>query len=335
MNQEEYIKKFLKEFTKNMKEESSKEEQSSSAQYNYMNVELEEVMNNPDEYIIKECQPACYALWDKNIETYMVSNYDDENLYVLMCNLSKENIAIMDELSQKDPRFFYDKYRGTYGIRAKGMTAMSSEKLKMLTDVFVIQDTLRYDTAEEFLEEYKRTDGEIIVKEGKTIIIQNPDFANVTLQEALEKSGKTHLYEPSEGRVYESEIYLKWHKKYEDAKEQELKENLSALTTSRHNIDGDLANLRDTFLHAERAYVFELLKDDKIQELIYTINSYNTSEIAKEAQKLIDKVENGEISEEQMEIVEKQIIVLLAAIQDKILIKELVLTMNQTGRTRH
>ena len=83
------------------------------AQYQYEYVELEEVIANPEEFIIPQCIPACKSVWEKNIETYMVSNneHGTENLYVLFKNLSDENIAIIKELSEKDPRFFYYEYR--------------------------------------------------------------------------------------------------------------------------------------------------------------------------------------------------------------------------------
>lgn len=43
--------------------------------YNYPYVELEEVIFNPEEYI-------CKVLWEKNIETFVVSNNEDKHLYV-------------------------------------------------------------------------------------------------------------------------------------------------------------------------------------------------------------------------------------------------------------
>lgn len=57
--------------------------------YNYSYVELEEVISNPEEYIIPQCLPTCKALWEKNIETFMVSNNDDKYLYVLLTNISE------------------------------------------------------------------------------------------------------------------------------------------------------------------------------------------------------------------------------------------------------
>lgn len=103
--------------------------------YQHPYVELEQVMANPDEYIIPACQPACRALWDKNIETFMVSNNDDKDLYVLLANVSRENIAILNELAQHDPRYYFDGYRNTFGIAVKGMTEDSMRELVALTEV--------------------------------------------------------------------------------------------------------------------------------------------------------------------------------------------------------
>ena len=92
-----------------------------------------------------------------------------------------------------------------------------------------------------------------------------------------------------------------------------------------NNMSAEASYLRDTFLTAEREYVLFLLKDKKIRNLIEELNMYDGKELFKVAQKLVDDVEMGIIPEEQMEIIEKQLIVLLAAIRDLTLRKKLVL----------
>ena len=71
------------------------------SKYNYTYVPLEYVIKEPYEYIIPECIDACKAFWDKNIETFMVSNYDDNYLYVLIMNISKENEEIIKKLMER------------------------------------------------------------------------------------------------------------------------------------------------------------------------------------------------------------------------------------------
>lgn len=194
--------------------------------YQYPYVELEQVMENPDEYIIPACLPACRALWEKNIETFMVSNNDDKDLYVLLVNVSPENTAILKQLSQSDPRYYFDAYRNTFGIAVKGMTEDSMRELVALTEVFDVQDTVRYQSVEDFLESYKMTDGELKIGEDGTIYRSlNPALANATIQEALEKTGKEHLYVAEEGRIYESSIYLKWHRRYQQSLQDAMMKN--------------------------------------------------------------------------------------------------------------
>lgn len=303
--------------------------------YQYPYVELEQVMANPDEYIIPACQPACRALWNKNIETFMVSNNDDKDLYVLLANVSPENMTILKELAQHDPRYYFDGYRNTFGIAVKGMTEDSMRELAALTEVFRVQDTVRYQSVEDFLESYKMTDGELKISEDGTIHRSpNPALANATIQEALEKTGKGHLYVAEEGRIYESPMYLRWHQRYQQSLQDSMMADISDITPYKGNVSGDIAHLRDTFLTAEREYVTELLKSEDMRDLITEINQNSPEVLFDMAQSIVDKVEMGQIPEEEMKRAEQQLTVLLAAIQDKVLIKDLVLTRSSGGRTR-
>ena len=321
---EDLIKNFMSKVSETPKKDG---------RYQYPYVELEDVMANPEEYIIPQCLPACRALWDKNIETFMVSNNDDEDLYVLLTNVSDENMAIFNQMKQQDPRFVFDGYRNTIGIAVKGNNDSSMHELQGLTEVFRIQDTLRFQTAEDFLESYKHTGGEMTIADDGTIHRNiNPALANITLQEALEKSGKSGLYIAEEGRVYESIMYLNWHKKYEQSLNDSMKETISDITPYKGNVDGNIAHLRDTYLSAERDYVSELLKSEGMRDLISEINAETPDRLFAMAQSIVDKVEMGLISDEQMEKTEQQLTVLLAAIQDKVLLKDLVLVPSQGGR---
>lgn len=301
--------------------------------YQYPYVELEDVMANPEEYIIPQCLPACRSLWDKNIETFMVSNDDDEDLYVLLTHVSNENMAIFNQMKQQDPRFIFDGYRNTIGIAVKGNNERSMHELQGLTEVFKVQDTLRFQTAEDFLESYKHTDGEMTIADDGTIHRNiNPALANITLQESLEKSGKSGLYVAEEGRVYESPMYLNWHRRYEQSLNDSMKETISDITQYKDNVDGNIAHLRDTYLTAEREYISELLKSEGMRDLISEINAETPDKLFAMAQSIVDKVEMGLIPDEQMERTEQQLTVLLAAIQDKVLLKDLVLVPSQGGR---
>ncbi len=93
----------------------------------------------------------------------------------------------------------------------------------------------------------------------------------------------------------------------------------------KDNVDGNASNLRDTFLLAERDYVRELLKNDGIRRLIHECRQQPSELLFKTAQSIVDSVEAGQVPDELMERVEQQLIVLFAAIQDKVLEKNLVL----------
>lgn len=190
---------------------SNKENQ----RYQHSYVFLEYVIENPQEYIIPECMPACNHLWEKNMETFMVSNYDNDYLYVILDNLSDENIAIIEDLSKVDTRYFWDEFRHYWGIRVNGVSKESSEELAKLTNVFVLQDTKRYQTAEDFLDSYKRTNGKTYIDEyGHIVHDYNPELVNATLEEALKNRNCEDLYVPEEGRIYDNQIYLEWHNRY-------------------------------------------------------------------------------------------------------------------------
>ena len=175
------------------------------SKYNYTYVPLEYVIKEPDEYIIPECIEVCKAFWDKNIETFMVSNYDDNTLYVLIMNISKENEDIVKKLMKEDPRYFYDAYRETYGIRVNGMSKGDSFELLTLVDVFKMQDTTRYQNEEEFLNEYKKTGGEMYIDDdGRILTKENPLLKDATITDALSDTNCRNLYIQEEIRIYEN-----------------------------------------------------------------------------------------------------------------------------------
>ena len=73
----------------------------------------------------------------------------------------------------------------------------------------------------------------------------------------------------------------------------------------------------------------ELLKDEEIRNLIYKVNIdfENPEELFSVAQDLVYKVEMGLVPDDEMETTEQIITVLLAAIQDKVIIKKLVMIL--------
>lgn len=309
--------------------------------YNYGYVELEEVMENPREFIIPECLPACRACWNKNIETFMVSNYEDDHLYVLFNKLSEENESIIRNLMETDSRYFYDEFRKTYGIKVNGRTQADIIELMDLTGALAVQDTTRYRKAEDFLDEIKRKGGEMVVQPDGTIVTElNPKLANLTLEQALKITGKSSLYIKEEGLIYDNPIFLLWHQKYlknvvlkkqaklvkeheDQEKDEYIKEELDYIASNKENIDAEIAYFRDTFLQAERDYVGALLQQDAYRDWIQKYNEMPVDLLFKAAQQIVADVENGLVSDDMMDEAEIRLFVILSSIRDKSLIKEL------------
>ena len=169
-------------------------------------------------------------------------------------------------------------------------------ELVALTDVFRIQDTLGYQSVEDFLASYKMTDGELKIGEDGTIHRNpNPALANATIKEALKKTGKGHLYVAEEGRIYESPMYLRWHQRYQHSLQDAMMADISDITPYKGNVSGEIAHLRDTYLTAEREYVSELLKNEGMRELIAEINQNPPEMLFAMAQSLVEKVEMRQI----------------------------------------
>ena len=146
----------------------------------------------------------------------MVSNYDDDDFYVLIDGLSEENTKTMEVLMQSNEHYLYDAFRKTYGIFTKEKNN-PSEELKTLTEIFTIQDTKRFMSSEEFLEAYKSEGGHYkVIEDGNIVQEKNSEKENATLEEALIQKNALEIYIPEEDRVYSSELYLNWHRRYLD-----------------------------------------------------------------------------------------------------------------------
>lgn len=114
------------------------------------------------------------------------------------------------------------------------------------------------------------------------------------------------------------------------------------MSSQGNNLSGDAAYLRDTFFgvnnfdienidkeqgNGEVDYLRKLLsKSDIARKLFKKFRSMPASYLYSKASKLIDSIENGEVKEEDLEYVEAQIALLLGAIEDLQMVKELELT---------
>jgi hypothetical protein len=102
-----------------------------------------------------------------------------------------------------------------------------------------------------------------------------------------------------------------------------LKAIIEQITPNKTNIDSEISLLRDTFLTAEFDYASVILELDILQKYISVYNEISPETLYQEAMELVEKVELNLIPAENMKKIEQTLIVLLAAIQDKRLIKVL------------
>lgn len=171
-----------------------------------------------ENYIEKGCIEACQKLWDLNIYTFESSN----NLaypcaWIDLWELSEDNKKVFEEL----------KLQGKAGINpfthAKCLIAPVGieAELIFLTSIskFHMQDISKgfYQTEEEFLDSAKRENGDTSILEDGTIVRGiNPKYDNLTFEEALLKSGKSHLYDEASSKVFADSMSYKGHLKYQE-----------------------------------------------------------------------------------------------------------------------
>lgn len=105
-----------------------------------------------------------------------------------------------------------------------------------------------------------------------------------------------------------------------------MEEKFVPFNNNHGNVDGEIAYLRDTFLNSEMEYLKHLLSSESIRKNMEELLNYNNPELLyKKAIERIEKIENGEVDEKHLPIIEGEITLLLASIQDKALINELIL----------
>ena len=222
---EKAVQEFMSRLSRKEKPEST-----TIPQYEYGVVSVEDVIRNPEEYVIPECLEACKTLWGKNIETRMCANYDgNNNLFIQFFDgdgLSYENKEVF--ITNAERGFWMGEEHDFPSISVPGQSAESAATLVRLVDKLKIQDvrSCRYKTSKEFLEEFK-CDGMPIEYDGwdecgNVIVARReykPERENTTLEDALEQTNKTGLYIPAEDRVYESQMFLDWHNRFLKSKE--------------------------------------------------------------------------------------------------------------------
>lgn len=83
-----------------------------------------------------------------------------------------------------------------------------------------------------------------------------------------------------------------------------------------NNINGKIAFLRDKFLEAEKEYLDELMEQPKWKNYVEALNKLDAWQLASHALKRMECIENGQVKDKDLESVETEITLILAAIQD-------------------
>ena len=83
-----------------------------------------------------------------------------------------------------------------------------------------------------------------------------------------------------------------------------------------NNINGKIAFLRDKFLEAEKEYLDELMEQPKWKNYVEALNKLDARQLALHALKRMECIENGQVKDNDLESVETEITLILAAIQD-------------------
>ena len=189
--------------------------------YQYSQTPARLVKEEPEEYIIPDCLEACKILWDKGIDTVECSNfYDDVNNYRYVdidpSKLSEENKTFLyDKINSNAEGFAIDGVRHNPRIYVHKTGVEAQKRLCELAEMLSLQDTSEYATSEQFLDGYKRTDGEYIdLPDGIIIRDYNPKYKDATLVDALNDTNKWDLFIEEEGRVYNNKEALEHHQHY-------------------------------------------------------------------------------------------------------------------------
>lgn len=187
--------------------------------YQYGLVDVKYVKENPEEYIIPDCIDACKILWGKGINTAQCSNLEDKNyrwIEIDTLGLSDENKKIIyDLINAKEEGFSIGGMTHNPRLFVYGEGVEASKALCQLASVFVLQDTMEYSTTEEYLDNYKRKDGEYVITDTGVIIRDyNPKLVSTTLSDALTFNDDWSLYVEEERRIYHSIDALESHMNY-------------------------------------------------------------------------------------------------------------------------
>lgn len=213
----------------------------SANNFNYVGFSIDKIINNPDEYIVPECQEACKKFWDMNIFTASCSNRretinEDGSIkkYIMVSHLSDENKKIFENLIESNPNNYVKKtivgedYYAIYIFSKDEDRDLDSLKLLDLVTPFKMQDCLEGFVS---IKEYylKKILGDYYSNEDVSISIPESELI-ATVKKKLGASGNLDLLDLDRGIIYKNRFYRDAHLKYlkmqqkdsKDSQEQDL-----------------------------------------------------------------------------------------------------------------
>lgn len=207
----------------------------SANNFNYAGFSIDKIINNPDEYIVPECQEACKKFWDMNIFTASCSNRretinEDGSIkkYIMVSHLSDENKKIFENLIESNPNNYVKKtivgedYYAIYIFSKDEDRDLDSLKLLDLVTPFKMQDCLEGFVS---IKEYylKKILGDYYSNEDVSISIPESELI-ATVKKKLGASGNLDLLDLDRGIIYKNRFYRDAHLKYLKMQQKDSKD---------------------------------------------------------------------------------------------------------------
>ena len=225
----------------------------------YVSMPIQQVMANPNEYIIPENQRAIEYLWDMNILTTQTNDYENEDSWIALGMLSNENYKILAKM-EDNPNLRNDNNPGIlknygHGIRIplKPGTKDTFEDFLPLMNLFQMQDVQRdgYMTINEFAANYtncyKYVDNPYLDLEpdirnfenpmdylealnefkrmkyptGRKIPIFDESKATKSIEEYIEEAGFKDCYDAQEQKIFLNRRLYEGHMRYKEMNKEE------------------------------------------------------------------------------------------------------------------
>ena len=201
-----------------MKKDNSKKN------FDYPGINIEEVVANPDEYIVPECLDACNSFWNKNIFTASCSNRSEKKdsngnvlKYIMVSSLSDENIEIFKKLEESLPNNYrvikrYNKIYYVILISSRDLEQerdFDSQKLLSLAAPFEMQDCMEGFVS---IKDYYLNNMIMQCYPTDRVISIPDDELIATVKKHLEYERKLDLLDLNRRVVYNSMFYKKVNK---------------------------------------------------------------------------------------------------------------------------